>query len=113
MAPARLIVRDTEDGGVLVASRSDVLHPSDRVDGLTCRAEFRVSVRASSCLVVSRALHYRLVSGGFAGSRGRLCGRAGTSAVRLRPAGRFTSPCQGEGRGFESRRPLEKEQVEG
>jgi hypothetical protein len=48
--------------------------------------------------MASRALHYRVVSGGFAGFRGQLCGRKGTSAVLLGRTGLFTSPCQGEGR---------------
>jgi hypothetical protein len=55
------------------------------------------SLRLAKKLVeVSRALHYRLVSGGFIGIRGQFWERKGTSAARLRLAGRLTSPCQGE-----------------
>src|ERR1035438_8267574 len=60
--------------------------------------------------VVSRVLYY---SDPLDGLNGRLRGRKTTSEDQSCLSGRLLAPCQGEGRGFESRRPLQKARSEG
>ena len=53
-----------------------------------------------------RPLYDRPGLDGFSGFIGLIRGRNSTSAEWGRLVGHSPSPCQGEGRGFESRRPL-------
>ncbi len=57
---------------------------------------------------LGRALYYRADSGGLVG---QLPGQRPSSQARTAPDGRPRPPCQGEGRGFESRRPLQHMRV--